>query len=110
MGSFAANGFGLHDMIGNVGMEDGCAGSYSGAPGGGTARESGSLCVLRGGSSLSRLYRDDVRVSSRNMESPEYRDRVVGFRCARTEPSFPSTHFKSETAERCPAAPGKPPR
>jgi formylglycine-generating enzyme required for sulfatase activity len=87
-GSFAANGFGLHDMIGNVWewVQDCYQESYMGAPTDGSARE-GSKCearVLRGGSWL-----DDPQVAHsafRGRDAPAIRDNVSGFRLARTLP------------------------
>ena len=55
-GSFAANGWGLHDMHGNVWewVEDCWHGNYAGAPRDGSAWTRGGYCnrVLRGGSWL----------------------------------------------------------
>jgi len=54
VGRFRANGFGLHDMLGNAWewVDDCYAGSYDGAPVDGTARIDGDCAsrVLRGGS------------------------------------------------------------
>ena len=68
VGSFRANGFGLHDVSGNVWewVEDCWHDSYRGAPSDGSARTSGGDCgkrVLRGGSWLStpRLLRSAYR-------------------------------------------------
>ena len=55
VGSFEANGYGLHDVLGNARewVEDCWHGSYRGAPSDGSAWTSGGDCgyrVLRGGS------------------------------------------------------------
>ena len=87
VGSFPANGFGLHDVHGNVRewVEDCWQEDYSGAPTDGSARLSGGTCkwaVLRGGSwvegptSLRSAHRHVVGVGLRNYLS--------GFRVART--------------------------
>ena len=85
-GSFEANGFGLHDMHGNVQewVEDCWNGSYAGAPSDGVAWVSGDCAkrVLRGGTwgtiprSLRAAYRDRSKTG--------YRDSGYGFRVART--------------------------
>ena len=85
-GSFAANGWGLHDMLGNVWewTEDCWNGSYAGAPSDGSAWEYGDCNerVLRGGSwsnlpsILRAAYRSGSTTGSRNIYS--------GFRVART--------------------------
>ena len=86
VGTFKANGFGLHDVLGNVWewVEDCWNDSYSGAPSDGSAWESGNCGrrVLRGGSWVNQ---------PRNLRSA-YRLRLVtglrlsdtGFRVART--------------------------
>jgi formylglycine-generating enzyme required for sulfatase activity len=86
VGSFDANAFDLHDMIGNVWewVQDCWNGSYEGAPGNGRAWESGDCIrrVLRGGSwhNVPELARAAGRVG--NM--PGTRSGDVGFRLART--------------------------
>ena len=88
MGSFRANGFGLHDVHGNVWewVEDCWHGNYEGAPVDGTAWVSGGDCgyrVLRGGSWLNYEPRD-LRSAFR-WDSPGLRnDSNLGFRIART--------------------------
>ena len=88
VGSFGANGFGLHDVHGNVWewVEDCWHGNYEGAPTDGSAWTSGGNCgwrVLRGGSWFngSRYLRSAVRsrYSTVNRDSD-----YVGFRIART--------------------------
>ena len=85
-GSFAANGWGLHDMLGNVWewTEDCWNGSYAGAPSDGSAWEYGDCAerVLRGGSWLNSP--SVLRAANRFWYTTG--DRVVdgGFRVART--------------------------
>jgi formylglycine-generating enzyme required for sulfatase activity len=85
VGSFAANAFGLHDMLGNVfeWVEDCWYDDYRGAPVDGSAR-SGGECTqreTRGGSWFTTpAY---VRVSYRNRFEPNYRATSVGFRVVR---------------------------
>ena len=85
-GSFAANGWGLHDMLGNVWewTEDCWNGSYSGAPSDGSAWEYGDCArrVLRGGSWDSRP--SVLRAADRYRYTTGGRDVFVGFRVART--------------------------
>ena len=88
--SFAANGFGLYDVHGNVAewVQDCWNDSYAGAPGDGSAWEnweSGADCslrVLRGGS----WYYDPryLRAAFRFRLDTGNRDGVAGFRVART--------------------------
>jgi formylglycine-generating enzyme required for sulfatase activity len=86
VGSFRANPFGLHDMLGNVWewTEDCWNESYAGAPVDGTAWASGDCFrrVLRGGAwaNLPGLVRAAVRF--RNMS--DYRYDLYGLRVART--------------------------
>ena len=87
VGSFSANGFGLHDVHGNVRewVEDCWQGSYAGAPGDGGVWTSGGSCswrVLRGGS-WNNLP-GEVRSANRYWIGPGYRFGYVGFRVART--------------------------
>ena len=87
VGSYRANGFGLHDMLGNVWewTEDCWHGSYAGAPSDGGAWTSGGNCgrrVLRGGSWVN--YPRDLRAASRDGYVVDLRSYYVGFRVART--------------------------
>ena len=88
VGSFLVNGFGLHDMLGNVWewVEDCWHGSYEGAPSDGSAWTSGGSCarrVLRGGSwnFIGEWY---VRSAYRNRSYTVNRYINAGFRLART--------------------------
>ncbi|MCK5361697.1 MAG: formylglycine-generating enzyme family protein [Gammaproteobacteria bacterium] len=87
VGSFAPNGFGLHDMHGNVyeWVEDCWHSGYEGAPSDGSAWTSGGLCqvrILRGGS-----YNDTpILVRSANRDGNLANDRYnlfSGIRVAR---------------------------
>jgi len=87
VGSFAANGFGLYDMVGNVRewTEDCYHDSYSGAPTDGSAWIEGGSCyrrVVRGGSWL--LAPAFLRSASRYWFTGDYRLNYLGFRVART--------------------------
>ena len=85
VGSFPANGFGLHDVHGNVyeWVQDCWNASYRGAPSDGSAWESGdcSSLVLRGGS-----WGDEpgyLRSAVRNGGNSGFRSSFLGFRVAR---------------------------
>ena len=86
VGSFSPNGYGLHDVLGNVWewVEDCWNGSYEGAPVDGSAWESGdcSWWVVRGGSWLSgpRFLRSAYRIGG----TSGFRVNSSGFRVART--------------------------
>ena len=87
VGTFEANGFGLHDMLGNAleWVEDCWHDSYSGAPTDERAWTTGGDCslrVLRGGSWL--FYPSFLRSASRGRNPTGYRDSSLGFRVART--------------------------
>jgi formylglycine-generating enzyme required for sulfatase activity len=83
---YAANAFGLHDMIGNAWewTEDCGNSSYSGAPTDGSAWTRGdcSSRVLRGGSWSS--YPRNLRAANRGGSPPSNRNGSGGFRLART--------------------------
>ena len=85
-GSFGSNGFGLHDVLGNVRewVEDCLNDSYLGAPRDESVWESGecSSRVLRGGA---WNYRPGVlRSATRHWKDAGLRDAGAGFRVART--------------------------
>ena len=86
VGSFGPNGWGLHDMHGNVYelVQDCWNGSYQGAPTNGSAWESGNsdLRVLRDGS-----WNDNPRIlrsANRSWNPARLRIYDIGFRVART--------------------------
>ena len=86
VGRYEANGFGLHDVLGNVWewTEDCWNGSYRGAPGDGSTWKSGDCDrrVVRGGSwfNTPRFLRSALRY----WLSTGYRSGSRGFRIART--------------------------
>jgi formylglycine-generating enzyme required for sulfatase activity len=86
VGSFAANGFGLYDMVGNVWewVEDCYHENYQGAPidGAAWATEDCARRTGRGGSWGSNP--GSVRSANRLRSTPVYRANSVGFRVART--------------------------
>ena len=86
VGSFPANGFGLHDVHGNVWewVQDCWEGNYKGARGNGSALER-EVCfsrVLRGGSWISKP--GFLRSANRYRDHPWLRWYYLGFRVART--------------------------
>jgi formylglycine-generating enzyme required for sulfatase activity len=83
VGSFAANGFGFYDMVGNVWewAEDCVHGNYSGAPTDGSAWIEGGNCnnrTVRGGNW--KLAPANVRSATRNWYSADGRDSGLGIR------------------------------
>ena len=84
--SYAPNGFGLHDVLGNMWewMEDCWHDDYRGAPSDGAAWTRGGECrrVLRGGSWSYSLR--DLRSAARGRSDAGYRFGTIGFRVART--------------------------
>jgi formylglycine-generating enzyme required for sulfatase activity len=87
--SFAPNGYGLYDMVGNVWewVQDYYHDSYNGAPTDGSAWTDSGKCtsasrVARGGSWYDVL--DYVRSANRSWWAPETRISYIGFRVART--------------------------
>jgi formylglycine-generating enzyme required for sulfatase activity len=87
VGSFAANQFGLYDMIGNVWewTEDSdCRRNYEGAPDNGSAWTSDNCIsrILRGGSWT--YTPGDLRAATRHWNLTGNRDYGLGFRVART--------------------------
>jgi formylglycine-generating enzyme required for sulfatase activity len=86
VGSFAPNGFGLHDMQGNAWqrLEDCRHKNYTGAPGDGGAWVSGdcSRRVVRGGSWID--VPRNLRAAVRNGDAADDRSVTSGFRLGRT--------------------------
>jgi len=84
VGSFAANGYGLNDMAGNV--WEWCWDWYGTLGGGGVTdphgADTGTIRVLRGGCWNYLAYY--ARVSYRNVYDPSYSDGNFGFRVARS--------------------------
>ena len=93
VGSYVANGFGVHDVLGNVWewVQDCWNDSYVGAPSDGSAWKSGdcSLRVVRGSSWISRP--GYLRSASRIRSGTGYRNYLGGFRVARTPPDSEET-------------------
>ena len=86
VGSFAPNGFGLHDMHGNVWewVEDCWSGNYSGSPADGSAWLRGNCGehVMRGGDW--RNTPGTLRSANRDKQPTDHRNVFIGFRVART--------------------------
>jgi formylglycine-generating enzyme required for sulfatase activity len=87
MGSFAANKFGLYDMVGSVWewVEDCAHNSYDGAPTDGPAWVEGGDCtrhIVRGGSW--KRTPDYLRSDYRGKDTHDNRGGDLGFRVART--------------------------
>ena len=86
VGSFEANGYGLHDVLGNVSewVEDCWNESYVGAPADGSAWTRGNCegRMLRGGSWDDFPW--NLRFANRGTSTPDYRIIFFGFRIVRT--------------------------
>jgi formylglycine-generating enzyme required for sulfatase activity len=86
VGSFAPNGFGLYDMVGNVTqwVEDCYHDNYEGAPTDGTPWMTGNCTyrVMRGGAFFN--YNLVLRSAFRNQVAPIIKNDSFGFRVART--------------------------
>jgi len=84
VGSKLGNGFGLHDMSGNVfeWVNDWWEGYSADAQTNPQGPSSGSYRVLRGGD----WYEDSYycRASFRSLYNPDYSNNLIGFRVART--------------------------
>ncbi|MCX4760411.1 formylglycine-generating enzyme family protein [Streptomyces sp. NBC_01275] len=80
--AFAPNGFGLHNMSGNV--WEWCADAWSVDAGRADARSAGSVeQVIRGGSYLCHAsYCNRYRVAARSANTPDSSSGHTGFRCA----------------------------
>jgi formylglycine-generating enzyme required for sulfatase activity len=85
VGSFAANRFKLHDMLGNAWewVVDCYAPTYDGAPADGSARVTPDCAdrVTRGGSWLENPW--DMRLARRYAVPADGRENIIGFRLAR---------------------------
>ena len=87
VGSFPANRFGLHDMVGNVyeWVEDCLHANYDGTPSDGSAWLAGNACfghMIRGGSWADDPI--DLRSASRTWSPATIRRSFIGFRVARS--------------------------
>ena len=86
VGSKPANGFGLHDMAGNVWQwtEDCYEETYAGAPIDGSAHQAKDDClrVDRGSAWIYPAWL--LRSATRERNRRDYRDAIMGFRVART--------------------------
>ena len=86
VGTYEANGYGLHDVLGNVWewTQDCKSENYEGVPSDGRSWES-EACdrrVIRGGSWSDDL--DNIRSGNRGWANTDHRDYTLGFRVART--------------------------
>lgn len=86
VGSYAANGFGVHDIHGNVyeWVSDCYVAGHIGNPADGTARRDGNCNrrIIRGGSWVTHGYQ--MRAAKRLSYTTDYRYDDFGFRLART--------------------------
>ena len=86
VGTYTANGYGLHDVLGNVWewVADCWNGSYEGAPNDGSVWESGDCDrrVARGGSWSDAPWL--LRSANRSRDDSGFRLNFIGFRVART--------------------------
>ena len=86
VGTFGANAFGLHDVLGNVWewTEDCLHGGYSGAPSDGRAWTAGGDCSLRVARGGSWNGPGSLRSANRGWTVGSGRNEYFGFRVART--------------------------
>ena len=87
VGSYGANGFGLHDVLGNVWewVQDCRNAGYQGAPSNGSAWEQGDCSVRMGrGGSWKNVVPWEIRSARRGAISTGVRSSVQGFRVTRT--------------------------
>jgi formylglycine-generating enzyme required for sulfatase activity len=87
VGSFPPNGFGLHDMVGNISewVQDCYHSDYDGAPSDGSAWVNGSCesRVVRGGAFDINIFNARSAGARLNV-LPEFRNRELGFRVGRS--------------------------